>query len=177
MTILRKIDPRKLQQKMEAGEVILIDIRSPREFAHEHIEGAQLVPLGSFDRHDFPNSRSQTAVFTCRSGARTTMAANRLLAKGFRSAYVLEGGLDAWKRAGLPVQTTPAKPLSLQRQVHLIAGSLALAGAILAWRVAPEFILLSGFVGAGLLLDGLTGFCGMARLLALMPWNRQSASA
>ena len=66
--------------------------------------------------------------------------------------------------------------IGLQRQVHLIAGSLALAGAILAWRVAPEFILLSGFVGAGLLLDGLTGFCGMARLLALMPWNRQSAS-
>ncbi|WP_300300053.1 rhodanese family protein [Ferrovibrio sp.] len=177
MTALRKIDPHKLQQRMQADEVVLIDIRSPREFAHEHIEGAQLVPLGSFDRHDFPDSRRQTAVFTCRSGARTTMAANRLLAKGFRSTYVLEGGLDAWKRAGLPVQTAPAKPLSLQRQVHLIAGSLALAGAILAWRVAPEFILLSGFVGAGLLLNGLTGFCGMARLLTLMPWNRQSASA
>lgn len=177
MTALRKIDPHKLRQKMQAGEAVLIDIRSPREFTHEHIEGAQLVPLGSLDRHDFPDSRRQTAVFTCRSGARTTMAANRLLAKGFRSTYVLEGGLNAWKRAGLPVQSAPGKPLSLQRQVHLIAGSLALAGAILAWRVAPEFILLSGFVGAGLLLDGLTGFCGMARLQTLMPWNRRSASA
>jgi hypothetical protein len=33
--------------------------------------------------------------------------------------------------------------------------------------------MLSGFVGAGLVFAGVTGFCGMARLLALMPWNRR----
>jgi Protein of unknown function (DUF2892) len=43
--------------------------------------------------------------------------------------------------------------------------------------VAPDFYALSGFVGAGLLFAGVSGFCGMARLLAVMPWNRRALSA
>ena len=68
----------------------------------------------------------------------------------------------------------PRAPLDLMRQVQIAAGSLALAGAVLAATVSPWFILLSGFVGAGLVFAGLTGFCGMARLLKRMPWNRAS---
>ncbi|MFN6353027.1 MAG: YgaP-like transmembrane domain [Cyanobacteriota bacterium] len=57
------------------------------------------------------------------------------------------------------------------RQVQIAAGSLMLLGLILSTTLAPAWILLSWFVGAGLVLAGLSGFCGMARLLALMPWN------
>jgi rhodanese-related sulfurtransferase len=105
------------------------------------------------------------------------MNASRLLAKGFREAFVLDGGIDAWKRAGLPVHFDPGAPLDLQRQVQIAAGGLALLGALLAWFVHPAFILLSGFVGAGLMTAGITGFCGMARLLAVMPWNRRFLAA
>jgi hypothetical protein len=51
---------------------------------------------------------------------------------------------------------------------------MALAGALLAWFVAPAFIILSGFVGLGLIVAGATDFCPMAILLAKMPWNQSS---
>ena len=54
------------------------------------------------------------------------------------------------------------------------AGSLVLIGVVLSQVVAPGWIWLSGFVGAGLVFAGVSGFCGMARLLAVMPWNRVS---
>jgi rhodanese-related sulfurtransferase len=58
------------------------------------------------------------------------------------------------------------------RQVQIAAGSLVLLGVILSQTVAPGWIWLSGFVGAGLTFAGISGFCGMARLLAAMPWNK-----
>lgn len=177
MTILSKIEPRELQRRMQSGDTILIDIREPGEYAREHIRGARLVPLGAIDTHDFDAERASVAVFTCRSGNRTALNAARLLGKGFRESYMLDGGLDGWKKAGLPVHFDSSAPLELQRQVQIAAGSLALIGAVLAGTLSPYFILLSGFVGAGLLFAGLTGTCGMARLLSLMPWNRKFLAA
>jgi rhodanese-related sulfurtransferase len=177
MSPISRIDPHSLQSRMQSGDVVLIDIREPAEYAREHIRGARLVPLASIDAHDFDTELHKTAVFACRSGNRTAMNASRLLAKGFREAFVLDGGIDAWKRAGLPVHFDPGAPLDLQRQVQIAAGGLALLGALLAWFVHPAFILLSGFVGAGLMTAGITGFCGMARLLAVMPWNRRFLAA
>jgi rhodanese-related sulfurtransferase len=65
-------------------------------------------------------------------------------------------------------------PLPLMRQVQIAAGSLILLGLILSNTVAPAWIILTWFVGAGLTFAGVSGFCGMARLLAVMPWNRVS---
>ncbi len=169
------IDPATLKQHLEAGKAILIDIREPSEYAREHILGARLAPLSVFDRHDFDGEQDKIAVFHCKSGNRTAMNAATLAGKGFKQAFILQGGLDAWKAAGLPVHFNSAAPIDLMRQVQIAAGGLALLGALLAWLVSPWFILLSGFVGAGLMTAGLTGFCGMARLLALMPWNRRFA--
>ncbi len=63
-------------------------------------------------------------------------------------------------------------PLPLMRQVQIAAGSLLLLGLILSNLVAPAWILLTWFVAAGLVFAAVSGFCGMAQLLALMPWNR-----
>jgi rhodanese-related sulfurtransferase len=90
-------------------------------------------------------------------------------------AYVLEGGIDAWIAAGLPTEHDRKAPLEIMRQVQIVAGMLVLAGVALGATVSPGFLLLSGFVGAGLTFAGATGFCGMARLLALAPWNRRLA--
>lgn len=176
MSSLTKIEAVDLQRRMQSEDIVLIDIRDPSEYAREHIRGARLVPLAALDSHDFDAEKHKMAVFTCRSGNRTAMNAARLLAKGFREAHMLAGGLDAWKRAGLPVYRNDKAPLELQRQVQIAAGGLALVGALLAWFVSPWFILLSGFVGAGLMMAGITGFCGMAHLLAAMPWNRKFIS-
>ena len=85
---------------------------------------------------------------------------------------VLEGGVDAWAAAGLPIAEDRMQPIELMRQVQIAAGGLVLAGVALGLLVHPAYFGLSAFVGAGLAFAGLTGFCGMARLLALAPWNR-----
>ena len=57
----------------------------------------------------------------------------------------------------------------------MVAGTLILLGVILSQLADSRFIYLSGFVGAGLLFAGVSGWCGMAKLLALMPWNKEQA--
>lgn len=175
--MLKPISPEALSERLTRDEVILIDIREPMEYRREHIRGARLVPLNTIDTHDFDHEKQRVAVFTCRSGNRTAMNSARLLAKGFADAYVLAGGLDAWKKQGLPVHFDPGAPIDLQRQVQMTAGGLALLGALLAWLVNPSFIALSGFIGAGLVFSGATGLCPMARFLAAMPWNRKVLAA
>ena len=66
--------------------------------------------------------------------------------------------------------------LEIMRQVQMAAGSLVLVGVLLGWLVAPAFFVLAAFVGAGLAFAGATGWCGMANLLRLMPWNRHAGA-
>jgi hypothetical protein len=113
-------------------------------------------------------------IFHCRSGARTQGNAARLAAKASDAseAFILEGGIDAWKKAGLPVTIDRRQPLELQRQVQIGAGSMAFLGTMMGLFVSPWFLAIPAFVGAGLTMAGVTGFCGMARILKKAPWNR-----
>lgn len=152
----------------------LIDIREADEHAREKIAGAHHLPLSRLDQIDLAVHEGKPVVFHCRSGARTIANGPRLSAKigGDCEAFIVEGGLDAWKKAGLPVVTDRRQPLELQRQVQIGAGSLAFFGTLLGVLLSPWFFAVPLFVGAGLLTAGITGFCGMARVLVHMPWNR-----
>lgn len=175
-TALKPLEAKRL---LDEGRAILVDIRDPNEFAREHIIGARLVPLASLDAHDFDRERvaGKVAIFQCQSGRRTAMNAARLIGAGFKETYVVDGGLNAWRSAGLPVHLDRGQPIDLQRQVQIAAGSLVLSGVALAALVSPWFVVLSGFVGAGLVFAGASGSCAMAQVLALMPWNRPRAVA
>lgn len=168
------LPPREAQKLLESGKAILIDIREAEEFAREHIRGARHVPLSGLDRHDFDRERAdgKAAIFQCQSGRRTEMNRERLIALGFQQAYVIEGGLNAWRAAGLPSHVDHKQPMELQRQVQIAAGSLVLTGVVLGFSVSPLFFLLSGGVGAGLVFAGMSGSCLMGQILAQMPWNR-----
>ena len=170
--LLPPLPPAEVKRKLDAGEAILIDVREADEFAREHIVGARLAPLSAIDAHDFDRDHGKIAVFHCRSGNRTEMNATRLLAKGFPHSYALAGGIEAWKAAGLPISANRKAPLEIMRQVQITAGLLILLGVGLGFAVDPGFFGLSAFVGAGLTFAGATGWCGMAKLLAAMPWNR-----
>lgn len=91
---------------------------------------------------------------------------------GNKQAYILQGGLNGWKKENQPTKKDPTKPIDIMRQVQIVAGSLVLIGVLLGWTTNAAFYLLSGFVGTGLLFAGITGFCGMAHLLDKMPWNK-----
>ena len=76
--------------------------------------------------------------------------------------YILDGGIEAWKKAGLPVAFDRAQPIDLMRQMQIAAGSMALLGVLLGACVAPGFYALPGLIGAGMLFAGISGFCPMA---------------
>lgn len=158
--------------RLKSGQIVLVDVREPDEYAREHIAGAVLAPLSAFETSNLKLEPGKSVVFMCRSGNRTGQACERLAARIDGQALVLEGGLNAWKQAGLPVAVDTKQPLELMRQVQIAAGSLILLGALLGTLVHPGLWGISAFVGAGLLVAGTTGFCGMANLLLVMPWNR-----
>ena len=176
---LRQMNATTAKALLDRGDAVLIDVREPDEHARERIEGARLAPLSRFDSMSLVGEveRGKIAVLHCNSGNRTAQAAARLLGAGFAEAYQLEGGIQGWKRAGLPVIGDRTAPLPIMRQVQIVAGSLVLLGVVLAVLVSPWFMALSAFVGAGLIVAGLTGFCGMANLLLHMPWNRSREAA
>jgi len=175
MTAMTPISPERAAALVREG-AMLVDIRERDEYVREHIEGARHHAVSMLDRASPAQPGDEVLVFHCKSGARTKANAERIAAtlpEGIQT-YILEGGIDAWKKAGLPVRLDRSQPISTMRQVQIVAGSMVLLGAILGTLVAPGFYALSAFVGAGLVFAGVTGFCGMAKMLAVMPWNRAS---
>jgi rhodanese-related sulfurtransferase len=169
---LPTITPRDAKRLIDDG-AILVDIREADERARERIPGAQHLALSVLDDADLAVHQGKAVIFHCRSGVRTLGNAERLAGRiGGGEAYVIEGGLDAWRKAGLPVATDRRAPLELQRQVQIGAGGLAFLGTLLGLTVSPWFFAVPLFVGGGLMVAGVTGFCGMARLLVHAPWNR-----
>jgi rhodanese-related sulfurtransferase len=174
--MLKTITPEEAARLLDRGAT-LVDVREPDEHARARIPGARNLPLSRLEEAELAVHAGQPVLFHCRSGARTQGHAGRLAAKaGACEAYVVAGGLEAWQRAGLPVAEDRRQPLELMRQVQIAAGALVLLGVLLGTLVAPTFYALSAFVGAGLVFAGLTGTCGLARLLRLMPWNRAMAA-
>ena len=169
--------PAELVARRQDGQrLALLDVRTPSEFQTEHVPGSENVPLDQLAsvRDQIRSDLTWPVVLICPSGTRARQA-QRLLAEANTAAVeVLDGGLAAWQAAGLPVVRGRAR-WGLERQVRAIAGALVLAGTLGSLLVWPPLIFLAVFVGAGLLFAGLTDFCGMALLLARLPYNRAGA--
>jgi rhodanese-related sulfurtransferase len=169
---LQSISPSDAKRLADQG-AILLDVREADEFARERIPGARHVALSQVDQADISAYRGKTLVFHCRSGARTTNNQDRLanLVGDTCQVFQIDDGLDGWRNAGLPTLIDRRQPIELQRQVQIAAGGLVLLGVLLGLVVSPWFLAVSLFVGAGLMFAGITGYCGMARLLQRAPWN------
>jgi rhodanese-related sulfurtransferase len=170
------ISPKELAElHQKAAAVDLIDVRTPVEFREIHVAFARNLPLDRLDPQDLTAGRDAASerplYFICQKGGRGQQACEKLAAAGFAHAVNVEGGTLACEAAGLPV-VRGKKAVSLERQVRIAAGSLVLLGAALAYFVHPAWLALAAFVGAGLVFAGITDTCGMAMLLARMPWNR-----
>lgn len=157
---------------MQEKNAVLIDVREPDEYRSLRIPGARLEPLSVLKHLPEDPDKDKPAIFFCRSGRRTEKAGPVLSAREHAQTYIIDGGLMAWEKAGLPVEKS-AGPLPIMRQVHIAAGSLIILFTLLG-RAAPFFSLLAALIGAGLLYSGFTGKCGMSLLLQQMPWNKKS---
>ncbi len=167
-----RISAHDLADQLAARDVTVIDVREPMEYASGHIRDSLNIPLSRITKVNLPRG---PLVLVCQSGNRSTKALTQLVQQGHPNPVVdLLGGVPAWQQAGFDLHKIKGAPLPLMRQVQIAAGGLVLLGVILSQLVAPGWIWLSGFVGAGLVFAGVSGLCGMARLLAVMPWNRVS---
>ena len=169
---MKTIIANELKTKLDQDNVILIDVREPAEYRSASIDGACLIPLSQISCDKLP-SKKKPIVIHCASGKRSQEACRKLLEQDpTLDLYSLEGGITAWQKSGFSVKRTGRYTLPLDRQTQLTAGLIVFLGVILGTFVHHNFYWLSGFVGLGLMFAGLTGWCGMARLLAKMPWNR-----
>ncbi len=174
------ITPRELQSRLAAGQPArLLDVRTPAEHASVHVPGVRLLPLDELDAAAFCRERAgdDTPVYVlCQHGNRARRAIDKLARAGVRGCVLVEGGTQAWLDAGLPVTRGGGRVLPLMQQVQIVVGFGSAAGSLLALTVDRWFAVVPLVMGGGLLFAGLTGFCGLACLLARMPWNRATAT-
>lgn len=173
--------------KVDPG-VALLDVRSPAEYRAGHIPSARLVPLDSLKASavsglldDAGYDADHPIYVTCHAGDRAERAAQLLQENGVRHLVLVEGGTQAWQNAGLPVNSC-GNTLSLERQVQIAIGSLLILKVVFGFTVHELFFVAGAVIGAGLITAGITRWCGMASLIARLPWNRggdcgQKASA
>ena len=168
----KTVDANTLKKWVDSGEAVIVDVREPAEHKAENISIATLVPLGDISKSKLPDVKGKKLVIHCRSGKRGTSACEKLLAEDPNlEVYNLEGGIIAWGEAGHEIKTSGKFFLPLDQQVQLTIGLCVLIGSALAYYVNPLFSILTGFFGAGLTFAGATGTCGLAMVMAKMPWN------
>ena len=100
---IETLEASEVSQLLQAGKILLIDVREPSEYASERIAGALLYPLSTFDASMLPDDGPRRVVFHCGSGKRSLTAAERRLGAGQTLVAHMGGGIAAWKAAGLPV--------------------------------------------------------------------------
>ena len=171
---MKNVTPKELDKLLhdEDKDELLVDVRTKGEFKGGHIDEAENIPLDDIAEAANKLKGIGTVYVNCGSGIRSCQATEKLEQCGVNVVNV-KGGLTAWLRDGFGVTKEGKKVIPIIRQVMISAGSLVLISILLAVLVSPIWILLAGFVGTGLLSAGITGICGMQKILAKMPWNKE----
>lgn len=164
------ISPQDAKLLLEKG-ALLIDIRDADEHGREHIPNGKNVPISKLCDTQVGEGHN-TIVYYCRSGNRTKMNAPLLMKAAKSEAFILEGGIENWKKSGMSVNKRAGAPIEMMRQVQIAAGSFVVLGAALGYLINPAFFALSAAIGGGLMFSGISGTCAMARVLKMMPWNK-----
>jgi rhodanese-related sulfurtransferase len=151
---------------LDCQQIMLVDVRETGEYASERIAGAIAHPLSTFNPASIELRSDRQMLLCCQSDRRSTQAAQKLFEAGVTDITHLEGGLGAWKAAGYATQIDLNAPISLFRQIQIVAGSLVAIGTVCGVLVSLWFLLLSGFVGCGLVFAGISDTCAMGMLLA-----------
>ena len=178
-TDITTITPEQLHYEQLYGHrPALLDVRTHAEYRAGHIPEAKLLAIQELEpaaiaaHFDRPGvGHQETLYLTCQAGPRAQAAAERLQQAGFHNLALVEGGIRAWQDAGLPL-VRHGHGISLERQVQIAIGSLLILKVLLGFSVHELFFALAAVIGAGLVMAGTTRWCGMAELIARLPWNR-----
>ena len=102
MPDLENWSPERVKDALDAGEIVLIDVRTAPEYMMEHIRGALLMPMAFFTADALPTQDGKRIVLHCGSGMRSGKVARAAMEAGITPLAHMEGGFGAWKKAGLP---------------------------------------------------------------------------
>ena len=173
MSTIKSVDAKTLNKWIKTGEVLLIDVREPMECKIAKIAASENIPLSQICLEDvaLPKYKNKKIVMQCRSGVRSMSACEKLEELDpSLELYNLAGGILAWKNQGYDTVKNK-KILPLDRQVQVTLGVLITLGMIMSYFFGTSWTLIPIIIGLGLINAGLTGSCGMTKLVALFPWN------
>lgn len=170
---VKEIPALEVKKMLDAGEIILIDVREPLEYTEEHLAKAQLFPLSHFRPETLPDPAGKQLLFYCHLGRRSTIAAIKW---GEHSAehevYALKGGIAAWKEAGLPTVMDSVASSKIERQTYVFSGIFILLGLALALFFSEWFLIIPIMIAMLLIVSGVIGHSLFSFLLSMLPWNR-----
>lgn len=172
MAEISMVTPSRASQMVEENSGKLIDVRSVGEVLAEQLPESLVLPFDLVGQAHLEKMgvAGKTPILVCRSGTRAKQAA-KALASEVDKVAVLDGGIVQWKKEGLPVEEG-RKVIPLERQVLVAVGSMMLLFTLLGLLISPLFFALTLFMACGMVFAGITGACGMARILMLLPWNK-----
>lgn len=101
------LHPKEFSEKCFDKNAILLDVRTPEEYSEAHLKGATLINYldqKTFNEGIAKLDKNKTVYVYCRSGGRSGYSQEIMLKQGFKNVINLDGGIDAWKKAGLPVE-------------------------------------------------------------------------
>lgn len=127
-------DVRQVRDWLDRNEILLVDVRETSEYDKEHIAGALLLPLSSFEADMFPKLPGKKVVLHCAVGKRSEAAGKMLIKAGRTGVIHMTGGIVAWKAAGY------ATEVQLEPQDAAEAGPVFLCPA-------PGRVLVEEYLG------------------------------
>lgn len=183
MTI-KSITPQDLYRRMKLGHnVVLVDIRTQREYEKSHISGATMYPLEEFNAPALihkvcvPFPDLPTIYITDASGSKAPEACKLLADEGYEYIIMLEGGMRAWTAKQLPTKKvnrtpSPHQLISLKQQMQITVGAVVTVGTLLGTFVNTGFLAITLFAGIGYIYEGIFGTEYLKEALLKMSWNR-----
>lgn len=95
--MVRHLSPERVQSMARSGQALIIDVREASEYRAGHIPRAKHISLGQLVHRLREVPKDKTVVVVCRSGSRSSRAAELLTEAGYRNVYNMSGGMQSWK--------------------------------------------------------------------------------
>ena len=171
---VHEISVEQAKKMIEEG-ALLIDVREPAEHRSQKIPRSVNLPMSdiSIEKVRAHRPAGQKVIMHCKGGIRSGKACEKIAEASDFDVYTVAGGIDAWQAKGFNVEKSEKQILPLDRQVQLVISLMILAGLMIYYFSGSSAgLLLPLIAGLGLLSAGLTGWCGMAKVLTRMPWNK-----
>jgi rhodanese-related sulfurtransferase len=164
------------QQRGKEEQYVFVDVREMFEHQVEAVADAIVHSFSGFDAHRLNQEiDGRRPIFYCRTGVRSRKALNKMLTAGFDAQHII-GGIQGWKAAGLPVESSKTgTSIDVMRQTQLAAGSILMGLSVLAYFFSPLWMVGVTAVGLGLFHAGASGSCALAAAISWLPWNRTTS--